>query len=136
MKTYKYWLVILCILLGTSLTRATPIDSTKVQLPIEIARKVLFVGKENKRLTYELSKADSTVIVYETELNRRGNVIKEYYLTVEEYKMFVKLLQEDKTILAEKNKNHKKEINRQKRQKFVFIATTALEFALILLIII
>lgn len=129
----KYILLAIFLVYSASLLAQ---DTTKVVLPASIARKMFVDAKENKKLQYELHKDDSTIHVYEAELISRTREVKELHLSVDEYKVLVQLLKDDKTLYAQKEFNWKKERRQLRTRMFVKNCLIVAEVVVLVLIVI
>lgn len=98
-----------------SILTVFPLQAQEVViLPKEIAEELLLDAEQKDKYIIELNKRDSTLTVYEAELQNRTKAIRECVLTVDEYKVLITKLEANETDLKSIAKDQRRQINKLK----------------------
>lgn len=135
-KIIKCAILVVSILFSRSVL-ADPKDTipTTVTIPLKVAKEMWKDVLLKNELQVELNQADSTVSFYEMELEQRGKKIAEFGLTVDEYTVLIKKMDEQHNADLQ-NYNSCQQENKRIRRKVIFTTVVAIaETVLIVLIV-
>lgn len=112
-----------------------PADGTVVVLPRNVVEQLYLDAVDKDILIHELSISDSTIRVYETDLAKRKTLLKECVLTVDEYKVMIKVLAQNEQLTKDENKTLKKIIRQLRFSNGWKSIVIVVEFVLIIILV-